>query len=274
MGDTPILPRKDRQRGSAPLDTPFSATCYGPSGVAPTDVREFELYFERLEAAGLGNIKRPDILVFRKTDANFVSDIVEKLGGDKELPFIPENNKGMRALLSRTIVGVECENSLWVAKQMPNYGTPLSPQKRLGGKPGLKKTAVVPTIILKDEDLASLQSWQTATGVPIHVWHVFHDIAYGISLDNALTLLDSSLIKATEQIFQAPGGATTRKQIYKIYYHYGYKLAETQGEVKLKADSIVDKNGHILPFVRFEGGELKLSNEALQELQACTERRR
>ena len=39
----------------------FYAIPYGPSGVAPTgSVREFELYFERLEAAGLGQIKRPE----------------------------------------------------------------------------------------------------------------------------------------------------------------------------------------------------------------------
>lgn len=43
----------------------FFAIPYGPSGTAPTgSVREFELYFERLEAAGLGKIKRPDLLLF------------------------------------------------------------------------------------------------------------------------------------------------------------------------------------------------------------------
>ena len=37
----------------------FFALPYGPSGVAPdSDVREFELYFERLEAAGLGKLKQ------------------------------------------------------------------------------------------------------------------------------------------------------------------------------------------------------------------------
>ena len=42
----------------------FFAIPYGPSGTAPSgSVREFELYFERLEAAGLGRIKRPDLLV-------------------------------------------------------------------------------------------------------------------------------------------------------------------------------------------------------------------
>src|SRR2546430_15187410 len=47
----------------------FFAIPYGPSGTAPTgSVREFELYFERLEAAGLGRSKRPDLLVFRAAD--------------------------------------------------------------------------------------------------------------------------------------------------------------------------------------------------------------
>src|SRR5271169_6775628 len=47
----------------------FFAIPYGPSGTAPTgSVREFELYFERLEAAGLGKIERPDLLVFSSAD--------------------------------------------------------------------------------------------------------------------------------------------------------------------------------------------------------------
>jgi len=98
---------------------------------------------------------------------------------------------------------------------------------------------------------------------PLHIWHVFYDTAYGISLGEAKKLIKSGLISKTEQVFQAPGGATTRKGIYKIYYHYGYELGITTEEVKLKADRIVDKNGHILPFVRFEGGKLALSSVAL-----------
>src|SRR3972149_1653826 len=51
----------------------FYAIPYGPSSTAPDDdVRAFELYFERLEAAGLGAIKRPDLLVFKKTDQKVI----------------------------------------------------------------------------------------------------------------------------------------------------------------------------------------------------------
>ena len=59
----------------------YFALPYGPSGVAPSDsVREFELYFERLEKAGLGKIKRPDLLVIRAADREAVSQVVESVG--------------------------------------------------------------------------------------------------------------------------------------------------------------------------------------------------
>src|SRR5205823_1565247 len=127
------------------------------------------------------------------------------------------------------------------------------PQKRLGGKPGLKKSAVVPTIIIKEEDRTPLQKWQTQAGIPIHVWHVFFDMAFGIALDRANGLINTGLIEPTVQVFQAPGGATTKKVIYKLYYHYAYPLGKVHKKPKLNANYVEDKNGHILPYVRFIG---------------------
>lgn len=61
----------------------FYAIAYGPSGTAPdNDVRAFELYFERLEAAGLGNIKRPDLLIFKISDKLFVDKFLSEIGGE------------------------------------------------------------------------------------------------------------------------------------------------------------------------------------------------
>ncbi len=150
---------------------------------------------------------------------------------------------------------------------MPDYGTELKPQKRLGGKPGLKKNAVLPTLILKEEDRAPLQKWQDTNGIPIHIWHVFYDMAFGVSLDKAQELIEQGFILPTEQIFQAPGGATTRKAIYKIYYHYAYPLGDATQEPELKARFVEDKNGHILPYVHFEGGKMTLRPEALTVLR-------
>ena len=65
----------------------FFAIPYGPSGTAPTgSVREFELYFERLEHAGLGKLKRPDLLIFAESDRGIVEKTIAEIGGVAELP--------------------------------------------------------------------------------------------------------------------------------------------------------------------------------------------
>jgi len=246
----------------------FLAIPYGPSSTAPEDdVREFELYFERLEAAGLRNVKRPDLLVFQHKDKAIVETLVKNSGGVPELPFTPEEDANIQQLLSRAILAVECENSLWKAQLMPDYRAELRPQRRLGGRLGLKKSAVLPTIILKEEDRQPLRTWEDERGVPIHIWHVFYDVAYGLALGEAERLIEEGFTPPTAQTFQAPGGATTSKSIYKFYYHYGYPLGQTTEDPKLTAKYIVDKNGHILPYVHFEGGKMSLAAEALDLLR-------
>ncbi len=248
----------------------YFALAYGPSGTAPShDVREFELYFERLEAAGLGRLKRPDLLVFRKSDAESVEHLIVDLGSIGELPFVSESHPAMQRLLTLAVLAIECENSLWVGKRMPHYNAPLKNQKRLGGQQGLSKTAVLPTVIIKQEDREFLLNWQHLRGVPIHIWHAFYDVAFGLSLDDAERLIHEGKILATEQTFQAPGGATTKKAIYKFYHHYAYALGEIEGDIALAADKIEDKNGHILPFVRFRGGTLNLASDAIEQLDAA-----
>lgn len=94
----------------------YYAIPYGPSSTAPTDdVRAFELYFERLEEAGLGNIKRPDILVFKKSDEAIINKFLETIGGVQELPFLVEEK--LKLLLEKAVVAVESENSLWKSKK-------------------------------------------------------------------------------------------------------------------------------------------------------------
>jgi hypothetical protein len=251
----------------------FFAIPYGPSGTAPTeDVRTFELYFERLEQAGLGNIKRPDLLVFDVANQFFVNNFLNNLGGYQELPFVPE--EVLLELLQKALMAVECENSLWVAEKMPDYGKPLKPQKRLAGKLGLSKSAVLPTVIIKEEDRTPLYRWQERNSIPIHIWHVFFDRAYGLAFDKAERLVSEGLIEPTVQVFQAPGGATTKKAIYKHYYHYAYPLGISIEQPLLLPDYIQDKNGHILPYVKFEGGSLQIAEEALELLKRLSDEKR
>lgn len=104
----------------------FFALPYGPSGAAPdNDPREVELYFLRLEQAGLGKLKRPDLLIFRQAEKATVEKIVWEIAGQSataraddfekavaELPFTPEDNPLMQLLLKASVLAVECENSL------------------------------------------------------------------------------------------------------------------------------------------------------------------
>jgi hypothetical protein len=251
----------------------YFALPYGPSSVAPDNPKEVELYFERLDAAGYDNLKRPDLLLFNKRDEGKIEKLLQSIGGKRELPFTKEKDDRMQELLKTAFLAIECENSLWIAKQMPHYGSELTPQKRLKGKLGLKKSAVVPTIILKDEDRKPLRQWQNKQHVPIHIWHVFYDLAYGISLKDAERVIGRGLIEPTVQIFQAPGGATTRKEIYKIYYHHGYELATSTEDPELLPATITDRNGHILPYVRFSKGTLNLTDTAVELLKSVSNER-
>ncbi len=179
---------EERLKNAVNETNSYYALPYGLSSVAPTnDVRAFELYFERLDKAGLSGVKRPDLLIFRKDDKSKVDKIVSELGGLTELPFIDEVDQ--KDLITTALVGIECENSLWKAQKMPDFGAIMTPQKRLNGKLGLKKTAIVPTIIVKEEDRTPLLKWQQEHGKPIHIWHVFFDRAYGIAFDEAQKLI-------------------------------------------------------------------------------------
>lgn len=273
----------------------FTALRYGISSVAPEDPREAELYFEFLDQANVGKAKRPDILIFPSESEKKIRSLLEKLSAtiparaaswlareeaaskffeslppEQRLPFFEESHPILQELLEEAVLGVEAENSLWKTELMPGFREELRPMRRLGGKPGLPKSTVTPTIILKEEDRAPLLKWEEAAGIPIHIWHVFFDKAFGVSLDNAVKLIEEGYIEPRHQTYQSPGGATTKKTIYNIYHHYAYPLAKSIEEPTLEAAYIIDRNGHILPYVRFSGGKIQLTREALEILRSLS----
>lgn len=94
----------------------------------------------------------------------------------------------------------------------------------------------------------------------------------GEDLDEAERLFREGRIQPTVQVYQAPNGITTTKTIYKIYYHYAYPLGRTVEVPSLIADSITDRNGHILPYVKFKGGRLQLDQSAIDVLRTLARR--
>lgn len=274
----------------------FRAIPYGPSSVAPSDPWEMELYFERLDKAGAIG-KQPDLLVLPRAGYEAIRLQLDDIGL-ANLPFTPEEDLAFLRL--RAIAAVEVESSLWVARMMPDYGkgvklTELIAKKRrfrkaeskakwaawtrnvrrfIDASPerrelrGFLESKKLPTIIIKDEDLGPLTEWEGSFNIPIFVFHVFYDQAYYISLQKALTLINEGVIPPTEQTFYAPSGPTTSKAIYKIWYTLAHPLGTMTRQPEMSAKFIQDKNGHILPYVYFSGGEMALSEEIRAELRS------
>lgn len=244
----------------------WKAIPFGPSSVAPEDPKKLELYFERLEASGVG--KRPDLLIFAKDAYESVRAAVERLGIEN-IPFTPEED--LRFLIEKAVCAAEVENSLWVSKAMPHYGK----GRPSNADPNLVvflRSQKVPTVIIKDEDLKPLTVWQKKWNISIYVFHVFYDQGFFISFNRALELIKKNIVEVTEQIFFAPGGATTKKGIYKIWYSLASPLGEIVQRPDLSSKVVQDKNGHILPYVHFSGGRLELSPEIGRELQNLARR--
>jgi len=242
----------------------FQAIPYGPSSVAPSEPQEMEQYFERLDRAGVIG-KRPDLLILSQPEYEAIRGQLDRISLEN-IPFTPEESLGF--LLSKALIAVEVENSLWIASQMPDYGkgTPLI---KLGHPElfGFSKNKKVPTVIIKDEDLGPLSLWESQRKVPIFIFHVFHDQAYYISLQRARWLIAEAVISSTKQTFYAPGGPTTHKLIYKIWYTLAHPLGTMTQAPEMTAKFVQDKNGHILPYVHFSGGEMSLSLKVLEELR-------
>jgi len=242
----------------------YKALPYGPSGVAPDDPRGVELYFERLDAVQqIG--KRPDLLLLKASDYDAVRSRVEEIGPEN-LPFTREDD--LAFLRDRAVLAAEVENSLWVSKMMPHYGKhqPLADHPELQGFK--QKTVIAPTIIIKEEDRGSLQTWQDTYGLDISVFHLFYDQGYFLSWDRIQDLIKRGIIRPTDQEFSNPGGKTKTKRIYKVWYSLAQPLGQVIEEPKLTAAFVRDKNGHILPYVKFEGGKLEPSAEILADLRA------
>lgn len=240
----------------------WKALPFGPSSVAPEDPKELEMYFERLEASGVG--KRPDLLIFEANTYESIQAVVKRIG-IQNIPFTPEQE--LQFVINKAVCAVEVENSLWVSKAMPHYGkgrpSKLDPKLTV-----FLRSQKVPTVIVKDEDLKPLRAWQKKWKIPLYIFHVFYDQGFFISFNRALSLVRKRIVEVTEQTFFAPGGATTTKGIYKIWYSLASPLGEIVQQPELRSKVVQDRNGHILPYVHFSGGRLELSAEVERELES------
>jgi len=119
------------------------------------------------------------------------------------------------------------------------------------------------SVFADDDDLSS-------AGLDYLPWSSFLLNPRRLKGSDSLMRWSQGDIAPTTQVFQAPGGATTTKTIFNIYYQHGYDLGMSTAEPQLSPSRVEDKNGHVLPYVVFRGGELKLSEDALQVLESLS----
>jgi hypothetical protein len=241
----------------------FGVIPYGPSTVAPEDPAELELFFEKMDVIAQEG-KRPDLLLYDKGIFDWVqNELVYRLGSVQKMAEMPSGQ--MRDIISKAKAAFEIENSLWVTEKMPGFGKPFSRYVRGKNKGRLKPAGIIPTIIVKEEDIPRLQHWETNYGIPIYVVHIFYDRGYFIKFDDILTLLDSGELAMETQRFTNPDGtASSSKQIVKVPYILCKEFGTVSGP-NLTPRTFVDKNGKVMTYVTFSEGEIDLSSTVFEE---------
>ncbi|MGH9877065.1 MAG: AccI family restriction endonuclease [Nitrososphaerales archaeon] len=229
---------------------------YGPSTVAPEDPAELELFFEKMGVISREG-KRPDLLLYEKTTFDWArAELEHRLGSLEKIA--ETSSVELRDVIAKAKAAFEIENSLWVTEKMPGFGKPFSRYARGKNKGRLKPAGIIPTIIVKQEDIPRLQQWEAEYAIPVYVVHIFYDRGYFIKFKDILDLLDSGEVGMEIQRFTNPDGtATSPKQIVKVPYIVCKEFGTVSGPT-LVPKTFVDKNGKVMTYVTFSGGELYL----------------
>lgn len=240
----------------------FGVISYGPSTVAPDDPKDLEIFFETMDVIAQEG-KRPDLLLYDKRTFDAIREEIEHNWGHIE-KIAETPSSQLRDIISRARVALEIENSLWVTSKMPGFEKPFSKYIRGKNKGRLKPAGIIPTIIVKEEDIPRLKHWEAEFGIPIYVVHIFYDRGYFIRFDQITDLLKSGELGFETQKFTNPDGtASSPKQIVKV----PYILCKEFGTVSpmLSPKTFVDKNGKVMTYVTFSGGEISLSSQVIEE---------
>jgi hypothetical protein len=241
----------------------FGVIPYGPSTVAPDDPQELEGFFEEMDVIAREG-KRPDLLLYDRQTFDGVRQEVEHRWGDVEkVARTPSPELG--EIIAKAKAALEVENSLWVTGRMPGFGKPFTRYVRGKNKGRLKAPGVIPTIIVKGEDIPRLEEWELRFGIPIYIVHIFYDRGYFIKFSQVTRFLTSGELELETQKFTNPDGtASAPKQIVKVPYVLCREFG-TVSNPTLSPKTFVDKNGKVMTYVTFSGGDIHLSQDVFEE---------
>jgi hypothetical protein len=241
----------------------FGVIRYGPSTVAPEDPSELEFFFEKMDVIAKEG-KRPDLLLYDKVTVDWARrELEHRLGSVEKMA--ETSSEQVRDVITKARAAFEVENSLWVTEKMPGFGKPFSRYVRGKNRGRLKPAGIIPTIIVKREDIPRLEQWEAEYGIPIYVVHIFYDRGYFIKFQNILGLLASGELGLETQRFTNPDGtAASPKQIVKVPYVLCKEFGMVSGPT-LVPKTFVDRNGKVMTYVTFSGGEIHLSPAVFEE---------
>jgi len=241
----------------------FGVIPYRPSTVAPDDPQELERFFETMDVVAQEG-KRPDLLLYDRLTFDGVRQEIDHRWGDiKKVAQTPSPELG--AIISKARAALEIENSLWVTSKMPGFGKPFTRYTRGKNKGRLKPPGIIPTIIVKGEDIPRLEEWEGRFGIPIYIVHIFYDRGYFIKFSQVTHLLSSGELGFETQKFTNPDGtASSPKQIVKVPYILCQEFG-TVSNPTLSPRTFVDKNGKVMTYVTFSGGSIELSQYVFAE---------
>ena len=249
----------------------FRAIPYGRSQISaetdPQTKAEYWRNYVEIEK----NWKRPDFLVLRKSA---LARNRRAWRGLLRRPTVSSDQQ-LSNVLKHSVCGLECENSLWKTKRMPDADTTL---------PLSKLNIIAPRIWVKEEDTEGLSRWSRRFHRPIVVVQVFFDRAYAVTYKKLISRVRrinklrsekkrNALQKQLGVILVRWGygdsrtGRETTKLVYTCHHTVGVRFGDFIESPGRKPRVITDKNGKMMPYVRFVGGRMRLTADALKLLR-------
>ncbi len=181
-------------------------------------------------------------------------------------------DRELSGVLRHTICGVECENSPWKTEKMPDAKSTL-PLKKLN--------VIAPRIWVKEEDTDRLTRWSRRFRKPVVVVQVFFDRAYMVLYRTLISRARrirkvwrgekrNDLQKRLGVILvewpypDSRTGRTTNKLVYTCHHTLGVCFGAFSRSPRAVPNVITEKNGKMMPYVKFAGGSLRVSRDGLK----------
>jgi len=216
-------------------DEALRAIRYGQSRVTFKDRNEFLVYWERMHKQVLTYGKRPDVLVFEKSDSlDYPDDISES------------NEKKVMDIVKQSLAGLECRSSTWL----------LDKYRKIQGK-DLNFT-------VKEEDLDVLIRWsQTYDNKKVYYVQFFFDSAFALSFDQIRQLLQFG---RKNRDYRLKVDRKTEKNTYFIPVSKGVGFADCTEMPTLDCETLIDEIGKVMAIRTPQGGKYALSPEFVEDL--------